>query len=95
MRQNSRRVCARCIRADKGDPVHQFGAENLLQLHEVPVHLPELTQIEEMLIARVHVFVEVRRVRGQQYQYKGDIVNFRRNTGKVYWSQPTCGYGEH
>lgn len=29
--------------------------------------LPELTEIEEQLIARVHVAVQVRQVRGQQY----------------------------
>jgi hypothetical protein len=53
--------------------------------------LPELSQTEEMLIARVHVSVdsvEVCRVRGQQYKYSGHIVNFLRDTGRVYDTLP-------
>jgi hypothetical protein len=50
--------------------------------------LPVLTQVEEMLIARVHVFMEVRQVRGQQYKYKGHVVNFLRDTGRVYNKLP-------
>jgi hypothetical protein len=46
--------------------------------------LEPLTQIEEMLIARVHCFVEVRQVRGIQYKYKGHVVDFLTNTAKVY-----------
>ncbi|KAF7137062.1 hypothetical protein CNMCM5793_006913 [Aspergillus hiratsukae] len=46
--------------------------------------LPELSQIEEMLIARVHVLVQVNRIRGQQFKYKGHIVNFMRNTARVF-----------
>ncbi|KAH0826840.1 hypothetical protein AYO21_07253 [Fonsecaea monophora] len=50
--------------------------------------LPELTQIEEMLIARVHVTIEVRQVRGAQYRYKGHICNFLRDTGLIYSKLP-------
>jgi hypothetical protein len=50
----------------------------------VSADLPKLTRIEEMLIARVHVFIEVRKVRGQQYHYRGHVVNFLRETGRVY-----------
>jgi uncharacterized protein DUF6570 len=46
--------------------------------------LPVFTQFEEMLIARV----EVRQVRGQQYKYSGHVVNFLRNTGKIYDKLP-------
>jgi hypothetical protein len=37
----------------------------------VPAHFPELSQAEEMLMARVHVHLEAKRVRGLQYQYTG------------------------
>jgi hypothetical protein len=37
----------------------------------MPDDLPELTQIEEMLIARVYPFVEIRSIRGQQYRWSG------------------------
>ncbi|KAI8395030.1 hypothetical protein FOFC_21522 [Fusarium oxysporum] len=41
-----------------------------------------------MLIARVHVFVNVMQVRGQQYKYRGHIVHFLRDVGKVYSQLP-------
>jgi hypothetical protein len=46
-------------------------------------HLPELNDVEEMLIARAHVHVQVRQIRGQQYQYSGHTVCFKQNTQKI------------
>ena len=37
----------------------------------IPPQLPELTMAEEMLIARAHVQMDISRVRGCQYKYKG------------------------
>lgn len=37
----------------------------------VPRYLPELTQVEEMVIARAHVQMLVKRVRRHQYRYTG------------------------
>ena len=80
-------ICARCRRVDKNcgasDP-GLFTAENMLYPGLVPSALPALTSVEEMLIARVHVFIEVRQVRGQQFKYKGHVVNFLQNTGHIY-----------
>jgi hypothetical protein len=50
--------------------------------------LPQLTSVEEMLIARVHVFIDIRQVRGQQFKYKGHVVNFLQNTGRIYNTLP-------
>ena len=50
----------------------------------LPQGLPVLTTVEEMLIARVHVFMEVHQVRGQQYKYSGHVCNFLRDVGKIY-----------
>lgn len=50
--------------------------------------LRELTQVEEILISRVHVFIEVRLNRGQQYRYQGHIVHFLRDIGRVYDELP-------
>jgi len=44
--------------------------------------------VEEMLIARVHVAVNVLQVRGQQYKYRGHVVQFLRDVGKVYKTLP-------
>ena len=74
----------------------------------VSEHLPTLTEVEEMIIARVHVHLQVARVRGQQYRYTGHVVCFGQNTPKT-WKQlpllpaeldilivrPTAGEGDH
>jgi hypothetical protein len=65
-----------------------FSAANNLDPGEVPPELPTLTYIEEMLIARVHIFMEVRQHRGVQYKYKGHICHFVSNVGKVYSRLP-------
>jgi len=72
-------ICIRCRRRDKNkaeDEPELFSKENLMDPGSIPEHLPALTQVEEMLIARVHVFIEVRQVRGQQYKYTGHVINF-------------------
>ena len=59
---------------------------------EFNLDLPSLTKVEQMLISRVHVFIELRRVRGQQYKYSGHIINFLRDTGRVYNRLPLLPY---
>ncbi|KJZ71764.1 hypothetical protein HIM_08849 [Hirsutella minnesotensis 3608] len=84
-------ICKRCIAKDKNkkeDEPWFFSAENQLDFGLIPVFLPELTKVEEMLIAPVHVFVNVMQVRGQQYKYRGHIVHFLRDVGKVYRQLP-------
>ena len=69
-----------------------YSAANKLDFGEVPLQLAqlgELTPVEEMLIARVHVHVQVLTVRGAQYKYRGHVVHFLRDVGKVY-SQLPC-----
>src|SRR5437667_4500286 len=54
-----------------------------------PSHLrPGLSQAEEMLIARAHVHVEAKRVRGHQYQYTGHTIYFMNNSTKLYDTLP-------
>ncbi|KAI3930658.1 hypothetical protein MKX01_037104, partial [Papaver californicum] len=43
---------------------------------EVPIELSRLTNLESLLIARVHPMISVYRVKGQQYKYSGNIINF-------------------
>jgi len=61
-----------------------YSAANDMDPGDVPTSLPVLTQVEDMLIAPVHVYVEVRQIRGQQYKYTGNVVNFHRKTNKLY-----------
>jgi hypothetical protein len=41
-----------------------------------PVHLPVLTQMEEMLISPVHALVQLWQIRGGQTKYTGHTCNF-------------------
>jgi hypothetical protein len=49
---------------------------------ELPAYLPELTQVEEMIIARCHVQMMVYRYRGHQYTIQATI-SFIQNTTKT------------
>ena len=84
-------VCHRCRGRDKGKTEELpflISTANFTDPGSIPDDLPKLTQVEEMLIARVHVFVEIRQVRGQQYKYSGHVCNFLRDIGKVYTRLP-------
>jgi uncharacterized protein DUF6570 len=59
---------------DKEPPL--LSDANEMDPGEVPEHLPALSQVEEMLIARVHLHLEAKRIRGLQYQYTGHTVCF-------------------
>jgi hypothetical protein len=61
-----------------------FGMANNLDPRPMPPHLPALTSTEEQLIAKVHVHMEMRQLRGQQYKYKGHICHFSVNVGRVF-----------
>jgi ATP-dependent DNA helicase PIF1 len=78
--------CGRCRRSERRRS--WFAPDNNLDLGAVPDHLPELNDVEEMLIARAHVHVQVRQIRGQQYQYAGHTVCFMQNTQKIYNKLP-------
>ena len=60
-----------------------FGKNNRLNLGPIPGFLPILAAVEEFLIARVYVYLQVIRVRGQQYRYTGHICYFSQNTPKT------------
>ena len=81
-------VCGRCRQRAKNSQPPLFTAVNHLDVGAIPPHLPQLTQIEEQLIARVHVHLQVWQIKGQQYKYKHHIVNFMQNTTKVYDKLP-------
>jgi hypothetical protein len=105
-------VCKACVRDAKSlkypSEPFLFGDANNMDPGAVPEHLPTLTEVEEMIIARVHVHLQVARVRGQQYRYTGHVVCFGQNTPKT-WKQlpllpaeldilivrPAAGEGNH
>ncbi|KAI3906030.1 hypothetical protein MKW92_041985 [Papaver armeniacum] len=50
---------------------------------EVPVELCRLTDLEKILIARVHPIMSVYRVKGQQYKYGGNVINFVQDVSSI------------
>jgi hypothetical protein len=60
-----------------------MSAENEIDPGELPAYLLELTQVEEMIIARSHVQIMVYRYRSYQYYYTGYCVSFMQNTVKT------------
>src|SRR3984957_8416936 len=70
-------ICHSCLLKDKGgQTLYFFSADNEMDPGIVPAHLPALTQIEEMVIARSHVQMMIKRYRGHQYHYTGYCVSF-------------------
>jgi ATP-dependent DNA helicase PIF1 len=85
------RVCKTCRQRDNNKGPNEpffFSRENDLDFGIVPAYLPPLTQVEEMLIARVHVHVQVFQYRGQQYKYRGHCISFLRDVGSIYSQLP-------
>ena len=73
-------VCKACIRdanslKDLALP-SLFGEGNKLNPGPVPSFLPILTAVEELLIARVYVYLQVMCVCGQQYCYTSYVYCF-------------------
>ena len=80
-------VCKACIRDANSlkDPALSslFSEGNELNLGPVSGFLPILTAVEELLITRVYVYLQVVRIRGQQYRYTGYVCCFSQNTLKT------------
>ena len=58
-------ICHNCVLKDKGgQTLYLFLAENNMDPGIVLAYLPALTQIEEMVIARSHVQMMIKRYRG-------------------------------
>ena len=45
----------------------------------VPEELKDLSYIEQMLIAKIHPVVSLYRIKGTQYGYSGNVINFKQN----------------
>ena len=65
-----------------------FSESNGLDLGPIPGFLFILTAIEELLIARVYIHLQVVRVHGQQHRYTGHVCCFGQNTPKTWRQLP-------
>ena len=79
-------VCSRCSR-DKISP-KKFSVENSLIPSPVPNELKDLTQIEEMLIARALPIMRVYIKPGGQRGYSGHCINLPQNVTELATSLP-------
>lgn len=66
--------CTKCLKNSI-----KFTKNNNMDPGEIPEPLKNLTYIEQMLIAQVHPVMSIFRIRGAQYWYSGNIINFRQN----------------
>ncbi|KAK4629546.1 hypothetical protein CLAFUW4_08346 [Fulvia fulva] len=89
-------VCKRCRHGRDsakglGDPFLMSAANHMNpSLGPAAWDLPAITQIEEQLIAIVHVFCTTWVVGGPlgQHKYKGNVIHFLREVGRVYKELP-------
>lgn len=77
-------ICYVCFLRDKG-PQSPFlmSTDNKIDLGEVLAHLPALTQVEEIIIACLHVQMLVHQYQGHQYHYSGHCVSFMQSNVKT------------
>ena len=79
-------VCLRCSK-DKKSP-KKFSVENLMIPSSVPHELQDLTQVEEMLIARALPIMRVYIKPGGQRGYSGHCINLPQNVKELATSLP-------
>ncbi len=84
-------ICHSCFLRDKGNKTpFLMSAENEMDPGELPTHLPELSQVEEMVIAQSqYVQMMVYRYRGHQYHYTGHCVSFLQSNANMVDLLPT------
>ena len=82
-------VCCRCKR-DKGNP-KKFSNENCMIPSPVAVELRNLTQFEEMLIARAFPIIHVyTKPKGGQRAYKGHVITLPQDVQQWADVLPRC-----
>lgn len=68
-----------CSTCSKTTTIKKFTSENNMDPGDVPEELQNLSYIEQMLIARVHPVMSLYRIKGAQYAYSGNVINFQQN----------------
>ena len=60
-----------------------FSKSNRFNLGPIPGFLPILTTVEELLITRIYIHLQVIYIRGQQHRYTSYVCFFSQNTPKT------------
>ncbi|XP_012146256.2 uncharacterized protein LOC105663231 [Megachile rotundata] len=72
-----------CTICSDPNKLSRFTSANFMDPGEVPQELVGLTYIEQMLIARIHPVVSLYKIRGAQYAYTGNVINFRQDISRL------------
>ena len=78
-------MCDRCWRDVKkySERIVTWNAQNDMNSQSISEHLSQLIIAEKLLIARVHVMMNSRRVKKCQYKYFDYVINFMQNIVKI------------
>jgi hypothetical protein len=88
-------VCDRCIAKDRDvlespdeESLYLYSHANLMDPGDIPSSLPALTDIEQLMIAPIHVSMHVAHIKGAQYRYKGHVMTFLRDVPDIVTRLP-------
>jgi hypothetical protein len=74
-------LCQRCFN-DKANQPPLYSFENHMDPGELP-DLPTLTDIEQLMVAPIHISMHMAHIKGAQYRYKGHVMTFLRDVPDV------------
>lgn len=57
-------ICHRCRQKDNSQPIHLYSRANHMDPGNMPSTLPTLTTIEQLLIAPIHISMQIIYVKG-------------------------------
>ncbi|KAF6170503.1 hypothetical protein GIB67_031911 [Kingdonia uniflora] len=80
--------CTLCSEKPPSGLPPKFSAANYMDPRNVLMELSRLTNLERILIARIHPMMSVYRVKGQQYKYSGNAINFAQDVNAIAASLP-------
>ena len=77
-----------CVICRKEHDIHCFSQDSNMNPHKQPTVLSILTQVEEILIARVNPILQVTHARGGQYKYNGHTISFPQDIISIVTTLP-------
>ncbi|KAK3912856.1 PAN2-PAN3 deadenylation complex catalytic subunit PAN2, partial [Frankliniella fusca] len=63
-------------------------SSELIDIGEIPPELSGLSYVEELLISKVHPMISIYRLKGGQYSYRGNVINFRQDVSSFCTQLP-------
>lgn len=60
----------------------------LMSIGDIPPELSGLSYVEELLISKVHPMISIYRLKGGQYSYRGNVINFRQDVSSFCTQLP-------